>query len=86
VRQRELEIHDIQGVLSRDPDRYADVGFNQGPWGAYYVEGTVGSLADLQGLRQELIRILGQRRTEWIWAVEVSTRGPADAPKAEMDP
>ena len=75
TRQQDTEIALIRKFLGHHPDRYDHLSFNRGPWGRYFLDRDVRTLADLRELKAEMTRLFGEWRTDEILNVEISPEG-----------
>jgi hypothetical protein len=63
----------VKAILEAHPDRFRSLTINRGPLDKFLIQGTVKSQADLDFLRNELIRAFGEERVRYIFGVEVLT-------------
>jgi hypothetical protein len=71
VSSGDYDISRVERVIEEQPDRFGSLHINRGPAGKFLVEGPVETQADADLLREELIRIFGEERTNQVLSVTV---------------
>ena len=72
VARGDRDVDAVQDIVAAGAERYAALSISRGPGDKFLLQGEVESSEDLENLRKELIRSLGESRTEYILQVSVS--------------